>query len=183
MEAEIVPDGPRGGTGVALPPEPWTSPNWNWGSARGDAHDAARVVRGVLNESPSRRRDWITAMVQSTPSDDAVPWEEVKLVMALAFYLRYDGDAAQLVREVRGSTDLLLQYIVPALLYCVYNNLVYLNLTFFDPGTYNVLMQLRIVITGLVYQRLFSKRLNRNQWCAPRARLHVPPMRARVPYI
>ncbi len=87
MEAEIVPDGPRGGTGVALPPEPWTSPNWNWGSARGDAHDAARVVRGVLNESPSRRRDWITAMVQSTPSDDAVPWEEVKLVMALAFQL------------------------------------------------------------------------------------------------
>ena len=87
VEAEIVPDGPRGGTGVALPPEPWTSPNWNWGSARGDAHDAARVVRGVLNESPSRRRDWITAMVQSTPSDDAVPWEEVKLVMALAFQL------------------------------------------------------------------------------------------------
>ena len=87
VEAEIVPDGPRGGTGVALPPEPWTSPKWNWGSARGDAHDAARVVRGVLNESPSRRRDWITAMVQSTPSDDAVPWEEVKLVMALAFQL------------------------------------------------------------------------------------------------
>ena len=26
-------------------------------------------------------------MVQSTPKDDAVPWEEVKLVMALAFQL------------------------------------------------------------------------------------------------
>ena len=92
--------------------------------------------------------------------------EAVKLVMALAFYLRYDGDAAQLVREVRASTDLLLQYIVPALLYCVYNNLVYLNLTFFDPGTYNVLMQLRIVLTGLLYQLLFSTRLGRNQWLA-----------------
>ena len=88
VEAEIVePDGPKGGTGVALPPDPWVSPNWNWGSARGDAHDAARVVRDVLNESPERRRGWITAMVQSTPQDDAVPWEEVKLVMALAFQL------------------------------------------------------------------------------------------------
>ena len=70
------------------------------------------------------------------------------------------------MREVRGSTDLLLQYIVPALLYCVYNNLVYANLTFFDPGTYNVLMQLRIVLTGLLYQLLFSTRLGRNQWLA-----------------
>ena len=92
--------------------------------------------------------------------------EAVKLVMALAFYRRYDGDAAQLVREVRGSTDLLLQYVVPALLYCVYNNLVYVNLTFFDPGTYNVLMQLRIVLTGVLYQLLFSTRLGRNQWLA-----------------
>ena len=92
--------------------------------------------------------------------------EAVKLVMALAFYRRYDGDGAQLVREVRGSTDLLLQYVVPALLYCVYNNLVYVNLTFFDPGTYNVLMQLRIVLTGVLYQLLFSTRLGRNQWLA-----------------
>uniref|UniRef100_A0A7S0HPQ6 Sugar phosphate transporter domain-containing protein n=1 Tax=Phaeocystis antarctica TaxID=33657 RepID=A0A7S0HPQ6_9EUKA len=92
--------------------------------------------------------------------------EAVKLVMALAFYRRYDGDTAQLVREVRGSTDLLLQYVVPALLYCVYNNLVYVNLTFFDPGTYNVLMQLRIVLTGVLYQLLFSTRLGRNQWLA-----------------
>ena len=41
---------------------------------------------------------------------------------------------------------------MPALLYCVYNNLVYINLAAFDPGTYNVLMQLRIVITGFLYQ-------------------------------
>ena len=34
------------------------------------------------------------------------------------------------------------------------------------PGTYNVLMQLRIVITGVIYQQAFAKRLNRYQWAA-----------------
>jgi len=92
--------------------------------------------------------------------------EAVKLVMALTLYRSYEGDASQLVREVRGSTELLLQYVVPALLYCVYNNLVYVNLSFFDPGTYNVLMQLRIVMTGVLYQLLFATRLGRNQWLA-----------------
>jgi hypothetical protein len=32
-----------GGTGVDLPDKTWNSPSWNWGSARGDAHDAAQV--------------------------------------------------------------------------------------------------------------------------------------------
>ena len=34
---------------------------------------------------------------------------------------------------------------MPAGLYCAYNNLVYVNNGHFDPGTYNVLMQFRLV--------------------------------------
>ena len=90
--------------------------------------------------------------------------EAVKLAMAVGLYLWNDGNAAQLTRATAESLPLLLKYTVPAALYCVYNNLVYVNLTEFDPGTYNVLMQLRIVMTGLLYQWLFSKRLGRNQW-------------------
>ena len=92
--------------------------------------------------------------------------EMVKLAMALSLYRRYDGDMSLLMREVLQSPDLLLKYTVPALLYCIYNNLVYVNLSFFDPGTYNVLMQLRIVLTGVLYQVLFATRLGRNQWLA-----------------
>mmetsp|Transcript_44535 Transcript_44535/g.144620 ORF Transcript_44535/g.144620 Transcript_44535/m.144620 type:complete len:299 (+) Transcript_44535:570-1466(+) len=55
---------------------------------------------------------------------------------------------------------------MPALLYCGYNNLVYANLAVLDPGTYNVLLQLRLVLTGLLYQALFARRLNRHQWLA-----------------
>ena len=92
--------------------------------------------------------------------------ETTKLIMAVGMYLTYDGSVADLVKAAAGSMPLMLRYTVPAVLYCVYNNLVYVNLTTFDPGTYNVLMQARIGLTGLIWQQLFAKRLNRNQWTA-----------------
>uniref|UniRef100_A0A7S0JCZ0 Uncharacterized protein n=1 Tax=Calcidiscus leptoporus TaxID=127549 RepID=A0A7S0JCZ0_9EUKA len=92
--------------------------------------------------------------------------ELIKLVMALTLYRLNDGNCSLLFRQISGSKQLLLRYLIPAQLYCVYNNLVYLNLEVFDPGTYNVLLQLRIVMTGVLYQMLFSRQLNRNQWRA-----------------
>ena len=78
--------------------------------------------------------------------------ELVKLMMACGLYIVQDGSLSLLLQSTIGSVPLLLKYTIPALLYCVYNNLVYTNLGFFDPGTYNVLMQLRIVLTGVIYQ-------------------------------
>ena len=34
-------------------------------------------------------------------------------------------------------------------LYALYNNLLFVNLKSFDPGTYNVLIQLKIALTGV----------------------------------
>ena len=90
--------------------------------------------------------------------------ELVKLTLAIGMYLAHDGTLLQLARATAAAMGLLLRYSVPALLYCVVNNLMFANLSYFDPGTYNVLSQLRIVLTGLLYQVLFSKRLSRSQW-------------------
>lgn len=92
--------------------------------------------------------------------------EVVKLLLACGLYVAYDGTAAQLVRAASGALPLAARYSGPDLLFCAYNNLMYVNLAAFDPGTYRVLMQLRIVMTGLLYQLLFARRLNRNQWLA-----------------
>lgn len=43
-------------------------------------------------------------------------------------------------------------YLVPATLYCLYNNLSFLNLSSFDPTTYFVLLQLKVLVTGLLFQ-------------------------------
>lgn len=50
-----------------------------------------QVVRQKLNESPEVRKSWLIALISSTPLLAAVPWEEAKLVMALAWQLSGRG--------------------------------------------------------------------------------------------
>jgi len=45
---------------------------------------------------------------------------------------------------------------VPAFLYCLYNNLAFVNLATFDPTTYYLLLQLRVVVTGILFQIIFK---------------------------
>lgn len=53
---------------------------------------------------------------------------------------------------------------MPAILYCLYNNLAFVNLSIFDPTSYFILLQLRVILTGIVYQCLFKKDLSKMQW-------------------
>lgn len=92
--------------------------------------------------------------------------ETVKLFLAGAMYVAYDGSFQEMLRISSQEVRVLLRYAIPALLYALYNNLLFINLASFDPGTYNVLIQLKIAMTGVLYQILFSKQLNRNQWAA-----------------
>jgi len=57
-----------------------------------------------------------------------------------------------------------LKYFVPSFLYCLYNNLTFVNLSSYDPTTYFLLLQFRVVVTGIVFQILFAKVLSRIQW-------------------
>lgn len=100
------------------------------------------------------------------PTSVVLLTELAKYALALSLYLKNDGSFSEWLDITKANTTLLLKYFVPSLLYCFYNNLIYINLRTFDPGTYNVLMQLKIVLTGLVYQVVFARRLNRNQWAA-----------------
>ncbi|CAE7202344.1 senju [Symbiodinium natans] len=92
--------------------------------------------------------------------------EMVKLCLASAMFVAYDGPLSEMLRLTWTHRRVLLKYAIPAVLYALYNNLLYVNLAAFDPGTYNVLLQLKIALTGLLYQVLFAKQLNRNQWRA-----------------
>ncbi|KAF4718913.1 ER degradation-enhancing alpha-mannosidase-like protein 3, partial [Perkinsus olseni] len=88
----------------------------------------------------------------------AVMWQETaKLVLACAlFCMDTGGTLAALVAQAKGHPSLLLLNLVPAALYCIYNVLTYHGLKRFDPGTYFVLLQSRIVITAILYQLLGS---------------------------
>ena len=46
-------------------------------------------------------------------------------------------------------------YFVPSFLYCLYNNLAFVNLSAYDPTTYFLLLQFRVVVTGVIFQVIF----------------------------
>ena len=54
------------------------------------------------------------------------------------------------------NKHLMIYYLVPSFLYCLYNNLSFMNLSQFDPTTYLLLMQSRLLMTGMVYQVLYK---------------------------
>lgn len=59
-----------------------------------------------------------------------------------------------------------LYYAVPSLIYAVYNNLTYYNLTIFDAATFQVFIQTRVLFTGLLYSVVFQKHLTQRKWLA-----------------
>ncbi|KRT78955.1 hypothetical protein AMK59_8760, partial [Oryctes borbonicus] len=69
-----------------------------------------------------------------------------------------------LVSEILTNTKVLALYLVPAFLYCLYNNLSFVNLSAFDPTTYYLLLQFRVVVTAILFQVIFKKQLTRKQW-------------------
>ncbi|XP_071642569.1 UDP-galactose transporter senju [Temnothorax longispinosus] len=89
--------------------------------------------------------------------------EVLKLVISTALYCK-DNSILTLLQETRKNKKVLLLYMIPALLYCLYNNLAFVNLARFDPTTYYVLLQLRVVLTGIIFQVIFSKKLSATQW-------------------
>lgn len=89
--------------------------------------------------------------------------EVLKLIISTVLYCREHTIKSLVVKVVEGR-DVLLLYFVPAFLYCLYNNLAFVNLSTFDPTTYYLLLQLRVVITGVLFQVIFKKSLSRKQW-------------------
>ena len=65
-----------------------------------------------------------------------------------------------------GSWRTGLYYAVPSGIYALYNNLTYWNLTNFDPGTYQVFMQTRVIFTGVLFCYIMKKSLGQRKWVA-----------------
>jgi len=89
--------------------------------------------------------------------------EVTKLIFAsLAFISR--NSTRTLLYDSIQKRKVLLHYMIPAFLYCLYNNLAFTNLANFDPTSYFMFMQTRLLMTGFIYQFLFKRKLSCNQW-------------------
>ena len=90
-------------------------------------------------------------------------WSWEKLWKILLF-LHFRNGPTKLFSESWKHKKILAYYMVPAFLYCLYNNLTFQNLKIFDPTTYFMFMQMRLLMTGVIYQFLFNRKLSGRQW-------------------
>eukprot|EP01094_Clydonella_sp_ATCC50884_P029911 TRINITY_DN9554_c0_g1_i1.p1 TRINITY_DN9554_c0_g1~~TRINITY_DN9554_c0_g1_i1.p1 ORF type:complete len:280 (+),score=92.79 TRINITY_DN9554_c0_g1_i1:355-1194(+) len=57
-------------------------------------------------------------------------------------------------------------FAVPAFIYTLYNSLFFFNLIHFDPVSYRVLINMRIIWSGVLFQVFFAKSLGWKRWIA-----------------
>lgn len=74
----------------------------------------------------------------------------------------FSNSTTSLLKDVFKDKKVLYLYFVPAFLYCLYNNLSFINLATFDPTTYYLLLQLRVVITAISFQVKIYNNFNKN---------------------
>jgi len=90
--------------------------------------------------------------------------ECTKLLAAFCLFFGSGSSISDFFATCRLHGSMLIYYLVPSALYAIYNNLSFLSLAKFDPTTYYLLLQFRVVVTGVIYQWLFSKQLSSRQW-------------------
>lgn len=105
----------------------------------------------------------VDGQVPFNPSSCVVMIELAKLLVSLVTLLLTEGPSAL---HVLPPLALVAPYAVPAVLYAFNNNLVVLMQAYMDPSSYQVLSNLKIASTALLYSLCLGKRLRFTQWLA-----------------
>lgn len=105
----------------------------------------------------------VDGQVPFNPSSCVVMIELAKLLISLATLVLSGGTSAL---SAPPNLVVVAPYAVPAILYALNNNLVVLMQAYMDPSSYQVLSNLKIASTALLYSFCLGKRLRPAQWLA-----------------
>lgn len=131
-----------------------------------------RILWGVLfglmvliygSHAPLITLTKVDSQVPFNPSSCVVMTELSKLLISLATLVLTEGTSAL---HAPPPLIRIAPYAVPAVLYALNNNLVVLMQAYMDPSSYQVLSNLKIASTALLYSLCLGKRLRLSQWFA-----------------
>lgn len=105
----------------------------------------------------------VNGQVPFNPSSCVVMIESAKLLVSMVTLFLTGGTSAL---HAPPPLVLVAPYAVPAILYALNNNLVVLMQAYMDPSSYQVLSNLKIASTALLYSLCLGKRLQPAQWLA-----------------
>lgn len=92
--------------------------------------------------------------------------EVLKIVLSVGLFCVQDGGPVRLVRSGAEHWSMVCWYLIPAGLYALTDVLTYVELRTFDPATYHLLGELKLVLVGVVHQFFFKRRLGAGRWVA-----------------
>ncbi|NXO03118.1 S35A4 protein, partial [Rhinopomastus cyanomelas] len=104
----------------------------------------------------------VDGMIPFRSTSVVVLVELTKLVFSLMFLLTWDRE----LLRIAVSWHHVAPFALSALLYAANNNLVVHMQLFMDPSTYQVLSNLKIISTALLYSLFLRQRLSMRQWLA-----------------
>ncbi|NWX43921.1 S35A4 protein, partial [Steatornis caripensis] len=104
----------------------------------------------------------VDGMIPFSSASVVIFVELTKLVFSLLFLLTWDRELLGVAVSWRHVTP----FALSALLYAANNNLVVHMQLFMDPSTYQVLSNLKIVSTALLYSLFLRQRLGKRKWLA-----------------
>jgi len=92
--------------------------------------------------------------------------EVFKLLFSIAFHFYFIPTEKwkQEFLTILSQYQIGVYYAVPAIIYSLYNVLMYLNLSLFSPTNYRVLINIRVLWSGLLFQIIFKTRLGSSKW-------------------
>nr|XP_046261443.1 probable UDP-sugar transporter protein SLC35A4 [Scatophagus argus] len=105
----------------------------------------------------------VDGQIPFNSSSCVVMIELVKLLISLATLVLTGGTTAL---HAPPTLVLVAPYAVPAILYALNNNLVVLMQAYMDPSSYQILSNLKIASTALLYSLCLGKKLRSAQWLA-----------------
>lgn len=118
------------------------------------------IVYGLLNQLSSIRG------IKFDPAEVVWSQEVLKIVLSLVLFFVQDGGPRQLASDIGHHWSMICWYGIPAGLYALGDVLTYVNLRSFDPATLHLLGEMKLVVTAVVHQLFFHRRLNKYHWTA-----------------
>ncbi|KAJ4952951.1 hypothetical protein NE237_029783 [Protea cynaroides] len=90
---------------------------------------------------------------------------EVYKLLVSSFLLWRENKSSPFPRMTTEWKSMCL-YPIPSLIYLIHNNVQFLTLTYVDTSTYQIMGNLKIVTTGILFRLFLKRRLSNLQWMA-----------------
>lgn len=94
-----------------------------------------------------------------------IPFLAELLKLAVSLFLLWREETTISIRNMIDWKTLRL-YPIPSLIYLLHNNVQFVTLTYVDTSTYQIMGNLKIVTTGILFRMFLKRRLSNLQWMA-----------------